>query len=208
MRVADQVITLCFPTPIWRFDFADFEQTNSALRAELANLDWARLDAENEQAFGSLHSFREDRFFPIEEVPSMQVILEYFMTGCHEIARERKWDLRESELRLGNFWVHATRPGDVTQSHTHKPAVLSGVYYLDKAENSGDLVFVDVNQFHDYEPAALPGEVDPISTPQIIVPATEGTMIVFPSWLPHKVPKNESDRDRVSVSFNAVLVPR
>jgi hypothetical protein len=67
---------------------------------------------------------------------------------------------------------------------------------------------VDVNQFHEYDPKSLPGEVDPISSPQIILDAREGTMIVFPSWLPHKVPRNNSDRNRVSISFNAVLSAR
>jgi uncharacterized protein (TIGR02466 family) len=205
MHVEEQVMTLCFPTPIWRFDFKDYEPVNDAIRRELAALDWDKLDADNQASFGELHSFREDRFVSMDDFPSVRLVLEYFLTGCNEIARERKWDLTQSQLSLGNYWVHTTPPGEVTQSHTHKPAVLSGVYYVDKPEMSGDLVFVDVNQFHDYEPRSLPGEIDPISTPQVVVSAREGTMIVFPSWLPHKVPKNMSDRNRVSVSFNAVL---
>jgi len=208
VHVEEQVITLCFPTPIWRFDFQDFAPVNDAIRRELSQQDWGKLDAENQQSFGALHSFREDRFIPIDDLPSVRIVLEYFLTACSEIAKERKWDLTENSLTLGNFWVHSTPPGEVTQSHTHKPAVLSGVYYVDKPEDSGDLVFVDVNQFHDYEPRPLPGEVDPISTPQVVVKANEGTMIVFPSWLPHKVPKNMSGQNRVSVSFNAILTPR
>jgi uncharacterized protein (TIGR02466 family) len=208
LQIEEQVLTLCFPTPIWRFEFSDFEPVNNAIRTELARLDWQQLDRENRERFGSLHSFREDRFVSLEDLPSIRVVLEYFMSACNEIARERKWDLGESQLSLGNFWVHATPPGGLTQSHTHKPAVLSGVYYLDKPENSGDLVFVDLNQFHDYEPRSLPGEIDPIATPQVIMKAEEGTMLVFPSWLPHKVPENMSNRERVSISFNAVLTAR
>ncbi len=69
-------------------------------------------------------------------------------------------------------------------------------------------VFVDLNQFHDYDPKPLPEEIDPITSPQVILKGDEGTMIIFPSWLPHKVPRNNSDRDRVSASFNAVLTTR
>jgi len=208
VQVEKQVITLRFPTPIWRFDFSDYEPVNDAIRKELADLDWDKLDEENQEAFETLHSFREDRFIPIDDFPSARVVLEYFLTGCNEIARARKWDLRENQPTLGNYRVHATPPGEVTQSHTHKPAVLSGVYYVEKPENSGDLVFVDVNQFHDYDPKSLPGGIDPISTPQVVLKAQEGTMIVFPSWLPHKVTKNNSDANRVSISFNAVLTAR
>jgi hypothetical protein len=33
-------------------------------------------------------------------------------------------------------------------------------------------------------------------------------MLVFPSWLPHKAPKNSSDQRRLSLSFNAELRAR
>ena len=208
MQAEEQILTLCFPTPIWRLNFSDYEPVNEAIREELAQLDWGKLDEENRSEFGPLHSFREDRFIPMEDLPSIRIVLEYFLSGCNAIAMERKWDLTERQLTLGNYWMHVSAPGEITQSHTHKPAVLSGVYYVDKPENSGDLAFVDVNQFHDYNPKPLPGEIDPITSPQVIFKGDEGTMIIFPSWLPHKVPRNNSDRDRVSVSFNAVLTTR
>ena len=115
MHVAEQVMTLCFPTPIWRFEFSGFEPVNDAIRKQLAALDWSKLDQENEQSFGALHSFREDRFIPLEDFPAVRIVLEYFVSACNEIARERKWDLRQGQLTLGNFWVHATPPGEVTQ---------------------------------------------------------------------------------------------
>ncbi len=145
MQAEEQFLTLCFPTPIWRIEFSGHEPVNDAIRKELAQLDWGKLDEENQAAFGSLHSFREDRFIPIDDLPSIRIVLEYFLSGCNHIAGERKWDLRESQLTLGNYWVHVTPPGELTQSHTHKPAVLSGVYYVDKPENLGVLVPVTEN---------------------------------------------------------------
>ena len=47
-------------------------------------------------------------------------------------------------------------------------------------------------------------ECDPMISPEITFKAEEGTMLVFPGWLPHKVPRNNSDRRRVSISFNAL----
>ena len=76
--------------------------------------------------------------------------------------------------------------------------------YLDKPENSGDLIFVDVNPYHEYSPRVLPDKTDPITCPEITFECQEGTMLIFPGWLPHKVPRNESDRRRVSISFNAI----
>jgi uncharacterized protein (TIGR02466 family) len=36
----------------------------------------------------------------------------------------------------------------------------------------------------------------------------EGRMLIFPSYLAHQVEPNESDEDRISVSFNLSIVNR
>jgi uncharacterized protein (TIGR02466 family) len=204
VKVEEQALTLCFSTPIWRLDFSGYEPVNAAIREELAQIGWDRIDAEQRAKVHSAHSFSEDRFVTVEEVPSMRVVLEFFVSGCNAIARERNWDMREQEVSLQNYWIHVTPAGEVTQVHEHKPAVFSGVYYVDKPEYSGDVVFIDVNPYHAFTPRPLPGKTDPISCPEITLEADEGTMLIFPGWLPHKVPKNYSDRRRVSISFNAI----
>lgn len=208
MKVKNQTMSLCFPIPIWCLEFADFEPVNDEIRRQLAELDWDKLDRENRAAFESLHTFREDRFVSLDEVPAIRVVLDYFVSACNAIAEERKWDIADRRMAVTSYWIHATNPGELTQSHNHKPAILSGVYYVDKPEGSGDLVFVDINPYQEYNPKPKQGESDPIASPQILFKADEGTMLVFPSWLPHKVPMNTSDRRRVSISFNAELVPR
>lgn len=204
MKAEEQNLTLCFSTPIWRFAFSDYEPVNAAIREELARIGWDTLDERQRAIVDPTHSFSEDRFVSVDEVPSMGIVLELFISGCNAIARERNWDLREQELSLHNYWIHSTLPGELTQFHDHKPDIFSGVYYVDKPEDSGDLVFVDVNPYHEFSPATLPGMEDPVNRPEITFKAQEGTMLIFPGWLPHKVPRNMSDRRRVSISFNAI----
>ncbi len=204
MKVEKQNLTLCFSTPIWRFEFDDYEPTNAAIREELERLGWDKLDERQRTIVHPSHSFSEDRFVTEDEIPSMGIILELFISACNAIARERNWDMREQTVSLRNFWIHATPPGELTQFHDHKPDSFSGVYYVDKPQNSGDLIFVDVNPYHEYSPRVLPDKTDPITCPEITFECREGTMLIFPGWLPHKVPRNDSDRRRVSISFNAL----
>ena len=82
----------------------------------------------------------------------MGIILKLFISACNAIAREWNWDMREQTVSLRNYWIHATPPGELTQFHDHKPDSFSGVYYVDKPPNSGDLIFVDVNPYHEYSP--------------------------------------------------------
>jgi hypothetical protein len=204
MKVEKQNLTLCFSTPIWRFEFDDYEPTNAAIREELERLGWDKLDERQRTIVHPSHSFSEDRFVTEDEIPSIGIILELFISACNAIARERNWDMREQTVSLHNFWIHATPPGELTQFHDHKPDSFSGVYYVDKPQSSGDLIFVDVNPYHEYSPRVLPGKTDPITCPEITFECREGTMLIFPGWLPHKVPRNDSDRRRVSISFNAM----
>lgn len=204
MKVEEQAMTLCFPTPIWRLEFSGYESINTAIRAELGKLGWERLDERQRAIIHPSHSFSEDRFVTLEEIPSLEAVLEFFLSGCNAIARERNWDLREKEVELQMYWIHVTPSGEVTQQHDHKPSLFGGVYYVDKPEDSGDLVFIDVNPYHEFSPRVLPGKTDPITRPEITMEAEEGTMLIFPGWLPHKVSKNNSDRRRISISFNTI----
>ncbi len=47
----------------------------------------------------------------MEDLPSIRIVLEYFLSGCNAIAKERKWDLTEQQLTIGNYWMHVTAPG-------------------------------------------------------------------------------------------------
>jgi ectoine hydroxylase-related dioxygenase (phytanoyl-CoA dioxygenase family) len=43
------------------------------------------------------------------------------------------------------------------------------------------------------------------NTDQVVVAVSDGTLLVFPAWLPHSVSANTSNRLRVSVSFNVMF---
>ena len=40
---------------------------------------------------------------------------------------------------------------------------------------------------------------------QVVVKVGDGTLLVFPSWLAHSVDANQSDQERISVSFNVMF---
>jgi hypothetical protein len=42
------------------------------------------------------------------------------------------------------------------------------------------------------------------NTDQVVVKVSDGTLLMFPSWLPHSVDASSSDETRISVSFNVM----
>lgn len=89
-----------------------------------------------------------------------------------------------SELKAG-LWFNVMAPGDKTTLHKHDDddELLSAVYYVEIAENSG---------FLKLEKGPIKSEV----TPQ------EGMFVFFPPNMPHEVTENLSQQRRVSLGIN------
>ena len=43
------------------------------------------------------------------------------------------------------------------------------------------------------------------NTDQVVVRVANGTLLMYPSWLPHSVDASGSDQTRISVSFNIMF---
>ena len=113
----------------------------------------------------------------------------------------RRVDKKLPSLKI-NDWVNINRKGDYNCRHVHlcNNVFLSGVYYVKVPENSGNIRFWDPRGIlhhrlpeHDYY-------FDDCQY-QWIVPKA-GLLLFFPTWLEHEVEPNESDEDRISISFN------
>ena len=68
----------------------------------------------------------------------------------------------------------------------------------------------DTINFHD--PRAQTGIIRPPVTEltaensdQVVVKVSDGTLLVFPSWLQHSVDPNRSNGERLSISFNIMF---
>lgn len=48
-------------------------------------------------------------------------------------------------------------------------------------------------------------ELTAYNTDQVVVNVRNGTLLLFPAWLPHSVDVNRSGRQRISISFNVMF---
>ena len=101
--------------------------------------------------------------------------------------------------------VNINKNGHKNSRHSHFTSNLfmSGVYYVKVPENSGRIRFYDPRG-HIIRDAKDTVHFFGDHVYQYIVPQ-EGMLLFFPTWLEHDVEENESDEDRVSVSFNIRL---
>lgn len=95
----------------------------------------------------------------------------------------------ERNVVLNHCHLLVHEPLESTNTHHHinlyRPNVYSWVYYVSVPEGSGSLIFL-----HDQYDMGPIHEIKPV----------EGTLIMFPSYMLHKVTKNMSKQKRISIS--------
>tara|TARA_R100000700_G_C3140081_1_gene122201 strand:+ start:430 stop:1029 length:600 start_codon:yes stop_codon:yes gene_type:complete len=103
---------------------------------------------------------------------------------------------------MTGMWGIINPPGSSNKLHNHPYNFLSGVFYLQVPENSGQIIF------HDPKPQAevlSPPKVENHSihvAHRVNFQPKNGTLLFFPSYLNHEVEENNSQDDRIIVSFN------
>ena len=95
------------------------------------------------------------------------------------------------------------KTGDLLELNekTHPNCFLSAAYYVKASKNCGKFEVEHPNSAKKY---AFP-EIEKRNEFNLEVASIdieEGDLLLFPSYLPHKVGKNESGEDRIVISFN------
>jgi uncharacterized protein (TIGR02466 family) len=144
--------------------------------------------------------------------------------GCRELSRRLLEAVRVATLTvspsfdLGTHavqaegWFNVLAPGGMHTPHDHPAWVWSGCYYAslptedagsDAGEVGGELEFLDSRT--NIRTLTVDG-ADCFKSKARVRPHL-GAILMFPSYLLHWVTQNTSDKDRISVAFNARFVP-
>lgn len=128
------------------------------------------------------NTFNEDSYFPETEA------CKHLLKTVDEVIRKEV----SPHFETYNQWAHILQPNESTMIHTHEspgmPPHLSWVYYTQTNPKCGNIVWQSTIHSKVFQM-----EEDP----------KEGTLIIFPNWMPHFTKKNESGEVRISISGNA-----
>ena len=123
----------------------------------------------------------------------MTPILEWFRPHIKEIWKQ--WQF-QSDIEL-----NITKSDGYVEEHDHGGCHFAVSMYLEKPEGSGDIQFRNMNlPLNSNTPKQhVPNGINDYFTE---VKCNTGDALIFPGWLPHKVPGNPTDKERIVFSFN------
>ena len=113
-------------------------------------------------------------------------------------------DIDLAGLKISQCWLNKTGPDEYHHKHSHPNSYLSGVLYINCLPQ--DFIIFENRLEGMYNNTKFPKkEMTEWNTNATAIDIEKGDLVIFPSWVPHYVNRNETkDIDRISLSFNTI----
>ena len=123
-----------------------------------------------------------------------------------EFCQALDFEMRGHRPVVDSIWINVLEPGGTHTGHIHPNSVLSGTVYVDVPEGASAIRFEDPRLAMMMAAPPRKARAEAHNRSFVYVQPSPGTVLLWESWLRHEVPVNMAREDRISVSFNAVLV--
>jgi uncharacterized protein (TIGR02466 family) len=185
-----------FPTFVWKTELTPeaYAPINREIRKKLAEFMGGEIRIDNRQSFQTAQD--------LYRYPEFGRLIGLIRSALGGVFEYLKFDADSAAIT--GCWANVNGVGARHRPHTHPNNLLSGVYYVNTASGSDKITFDDPRaQNYVIYPRFKEATIE--NSAEINLTVREGTLLVFPAWLQHRVGSNESNSERISVSFNAMV---
>ena len=187
-----------FPEPVFKYKVNDYKNLNKELIEYIYKLYENDAEGIERSNRGGWHS----KNFRLTEENSIQnkfaiKAQEYILDTFNQMG----WKTEDQKIRIREMWSIINKKNDFNVIHTHPNSYLSAAYYVKAPKNCGRFQVENPNiaKRHSFPDIKSKNE---LNHDVAGIEIDEGDLLIFPGYLPHKVGKNNSDEDRIVISFN------
>ena len=191
---------LAFSTPIWTSIIPNYRDVNDKMLKYIKSLQSKNPNGIAKSNLWGWHS----PYFQLED-DEPKFFVNSIATDLNEVFRDMGWNIKDQETKITNMWSIVNKQNASNARHIHSNNYISAAYYVKAPRKSGNIVFYDprsVTTFR-YPKISKPNK---LNTNIFSVQPKEGLLVLFPSYLYHSVDINETDKERIVISFNINLV--
>ena len=179
-----------FPLKVYNFLFKDKDRFNSEL-IKAINKYKKNEDSIEKSNKGGYHSLLDIHLKSIDVFDELNNRILDVVNG---IIIESDYKHLDKIEELSSMWFIVNKENDYNTNHMHPGSWFSGAYYVKVPDNESKyLVFEDPIQIRNYN------QDTPNSYMKKVI---EGMLLIFPGWVNHAVPKNDTNEERIVISFN------
>ena len=108
----------------------------------------------------------------------------------------------KSNIKIINMWINVNQKNSYNLVHNHPFSSFSGVFYIQTPANCGNIDFRNDSKIEHFMPVENFTNYGHYNSLSWTLPVKENILYLFPAWLTHTVKSNQSNKERISVSFN------
>lgn len=190
MQIDEKIINL-FPTPVYKYNIKrDFEKQELEFFQKI----------ETKINYGNVSSVEQyvlnnDILKDLKEELEKR-LKEYFLTV---------YKPSDVEIYITQSWLNYSEAGQHHHKHCHPNSILSGVLYIEAAEETDKIFFYK----REYQQISIkPTEFNIWNSDSWWLPVGTGDLVLFPSSMDHmveSVEKNNNRNKRISLAFNTFV---
>ena len=187
---------LLFPTPVWTIQLDNYKNINEQM------YEYIKSKQKNDKvgiSKSNVKGWHSQDFNLNDNVP--QKFITFILPAIEQVMSDMNWDKKKQVSKINNMWAIINTGGSANLRHQHGNSTISGAYYVRAPINSGDIVF------YDPRPAPVFSHPNVLSSNLLnaqvnSISPKEGALVLFPSFLDHSVNENQSNKERIVISFN------
>ena len=187
-----------FAHPVFKYKVEDYLNHNKILEKYIYQLQKEDPNGQKKSNIGGWHS----PFFDLNNNASVGYkFLATLQPYIVDVFKSYGWSYNSKKVFYSGMWAIINKKGNSNTEHIHPNSNLSAAYYVKAPEKGGDFL---VNNPHSFSRNNFPERETPTELNRLIAKhkVEEGDLLIFPAYLPHQVLPNESDEDRIVISFN------
>ncbi len=131
----------------------------------------------------------------------LEHLVRFFHRCAINYATDHHWDITNYSPVMNALFANINPKHSFHPEHLHPYSHISGVFYVKSDADSPAIGFKDPRMARWMMPPAADGKRPENAFNAKLAPEP-GKLFLFPSWLEHGVAQNQSDRERISMSFN------
>jgi uncharacterized protein (TIGR02466 family) len=190
-----------FSVPVWMSEFPDFEEHQESFLTCVRNF-----RKNNPQGIEKSNIAGYQSPFTLQGEEELRSLFQYVCGMAIQAIQDLNFI--ESNIFLTQAWVNFNDSRECMNSEHVHGEVLSGVFYLKAPPNSGKLVIANPGMNSLWSGCQMVKEKNQFTGERMRIQPEEGSIILFPSYLPHSVETNSHDDERISISFNLIVLPK
>lgn len=191
-----------FYSKIYYCKIQRFQLVEEEIKTALKDVQWGK-----RLSWGATHQFSDPTFKKnFIEDNNFKILKQEIEYHVGQFAKLHAVNLKQfsKNYDIVESWAAKFGPGEYAHIHNHGYADIAGVYYYKRPlskqqrEGNGNIFFTAPGPEYTSNPFYAK-----MARASWYFP--EGTLVLFPGFLPHGVETNETDKDRISLSFNIKL---